>query len=56
MSLISIIIPYFKKKEFFEETIHSVLNQTYGNFEIFIVYDDENKEDLNFVKKINELR
>ena len=55
MSLISIIIPYFKKKEFFEKTIHSVLNQTYSNFEIFIVYDDESKDDLNFVKKISEL-
>ena len=55
MSLISIIIPYFKKKEFFEKTIHSVLNQTYSNFEIFIVYDDENKDDLDFVKKISEL-
>tara|TARA_B100002003_G_C14013761_1_gene489075 strand:- start:153 stop:893 length:741 start_codon:yes stop_codon:yes gene_type:complete len=55
MSLISIIIPYFKKKEFFEKTIHSVLNQTYSNFEIFIVYDDENKGDLDFVKKISEL-
>ena len=55
MSLISIIIPYFKKKEFFEKTIHSVLNQTYRNFEIFIVYDDENKDDLDFVKKISEL-
>ena len=55
MSLISIIIPYFKKKEFFEKTIHSVLNQTYSNFEIFIVYDDESKDDLDFVKKISEL-
>ena len=55
MSLISIIIPYFKKKEFFEKTIHSVLNQTYSNFEIFIVYDDESKDDLNFIKKISEL-
>ena len=55
MSLISIIIPYFKKKEFFEKTIHSVLNQTYSNFEIFIVYDDESKDDLNFVTKISEL-
>ena len=55
MSLISIIIPYFKKKEFFEKTIHSVLNQTYSNFEIFIIYDDESKDDLDFVKKISEL-
>jgi len=55
MSLISIIIPYFKKKEFFEKTIYSVLNQTYSNFEVFIVYDDESKDDLDFVKQITEL-
>ena len=55
MDLVSVITPYFKKKEFFEKTIHSVLNQTYSNFEIFIVYDDENKDDLDFVKKISEL-
>ncbi|SVE18948.1 uncharacterized protein METZ01_LOCUS471802, partial [marine metagenome] len=55
MSLISIIIPYFKKKEFFEKTIHSVLKQTYSNFEIFIVYDDGSKDDLDFVKQISGL-
>ena len=55
MSLISIIIPYFKKKKFFEKTINSVLKQTYINFEIFIVYDDESTDELDFVKKISEL-
>ena len=54
MDLVSVITPYFKKKEFFEKTIHSVLNQTYSNIEIFIVYDDESKGDLDFVKKISE--
>ena len=55
MDLVSVITPYFQKKEFFEKTIHSVLNQTYSNFEVFIVYDDESKDDLDFVKKISEL-
>ena len=55
MDLVSVITPYFQKKEFFEKTIRSILNQTYSNFEIFIVYDDENKDDLDFVKKISEL-
>jgi len=47
--LISIIIPYFKKKEFFKETIESIKNQSYKNFEIIIVYDDNDKSDLKFV-------
>ena len=55
MDLVSVITPYFQKKEFFEKTIRSILNQTYSNFEIFIVYDDESKSDLDFVKKISEL-
>ena len=52
MQLISIIIPYYKKKKYIESTINSVLKQTYKNFELIIIYDDENKEDLNFLKKI----
>ena len=34
--LITIIIPYFKKKSFFKETINSVYNQTYKNYEIIL--------------------
>ena len=49
-NLISIIIPYFKKKEFFKETIESVKNQSYKNFEIILIYDDIDKTDLKFVK------
>jgi len=52
MSLVSIIIPYYKKKKYIELAIHSVIQQTYKNFELIIVYDDENKEDLNLLKKI----
>ena len=55
MDLVSVITPYYQKEEFFEKTIRSILNQTYSNFEIFIVYDDESKGDLDFVKKISEL-
>ena len=48
----SIIIPYFKKKIFFEKTIQSIFKQTYKNFEAIIIYDDEDKGELNFVKKL----
>ena len=37
MILVSIILPYFKKKEFLEETINSILDQTYKNFEHIII-------------------
>ena len=52
MDLVSIIIPYYKKKKFIRATINSALQQTYKNFEIIIIYDDENKDDLIFIKKI----
>ena len=54
MDLVSIIIPYHKKKNSISNTIKSVLNQTYKNFEIIIIYDDENKSDLNFINKFQE--
>tara|TARA_B100001121_G_scaffold296774_1_gene302537 strand:+ start:311 stop:1045 length:735 start_codon:yes stop_codon:yes gene_type:complete len=55
MSLVSIIIPYFKKKKYIESTINSILNQKYQNFEIIIVYDDKDKSDLKILKSIKEL-
>ena len=50
--LISIIIPYYKKKKFFKNTIKSVLKQTHKNFEIILIYDDVDKTELPFVKFI----
>ena len=37
MILVSVIVPYFKKKKFIEQTIKSILSQTYKNFEIIVV-------------------
>ena len=50
--LISIIIPYYKKKKYILETINSVLNQSYRKFEILIIYDDDNLSDLNYLEKL----
>ena len=55
MDLVSVIIPYFKKKNFIKESILSVINQTYQNLEIFIIYDDECLDDLDFIKEIKNL-
>ncbi|MFL2896026.1 MAG: glycosyltransferase family 2 protein [Candidatus Pelagibacter sp.] len=52
MDLVSVIIPYFRKKDTILISINSVLEQTYKNFEIIIVYDDQNKCDLNFINEI----
>ena len=36
MKLISIIMPYYKKKAFVEEAINSVLRQSYKKFELIL--------------------
>ena len=52
MALVSVIIPYFKKRSFIEKTLESVLIQTFQDFEIILIYDDEDKDDLSFIKKL----
>ena len=52
MDLVSIIIPYYKKKKFILDSINSVVSQTYKEIEILIVYDDESYDDLKFLEKI----
>ena len=54
MDLVSVIIPYYKKKNYIINSVKSVLNQTYENLEIIIIYDDENQNDLDFIQKIKK--
>ena len=49
--LVSIIIPYHKKKLYFKSTLKSILSQSYQNFEIILIYDDINLNELNFIRK-----
>ena len=43
--LVSVIIPYYKKRNFVKEPVFSVLNQSYDSLEILIIYDDTNLND-----------
>tara|TARA_Y100000816_G_scaffold183065_1_gene132646 strand:+ start:642 stop:1385 length:744 start_codon:yes stop_codon:yes gene_type:complete len=54
MDLVSIIIPYYKKKKFIDKTVSSIINQTYKNLEIIIIYDDEDTSDLEFISEIQK--
>ena len=49
--LISIIIPFYKKKKYISQTINSIIKQSYKNFELILIYDDPDKSDLKYVKK-----
>ena len=55
MDLVSVIIPYYKKRNFVKETIVSVINQSYDYLEILIIYDDTNQNDLEFLQDISKL-
>ena len=52
MELVSIIIPYYKKKKYFYKSFLSAYNQTYKKKEIIIIYDDTDKRDLSYIKNL----
>ena len=52
--LVSVIVPYYKKKKYFYKAISSIKSQSYKNIEIIVIYDDESKADLNYIKKLSE--
>ena len=54
MDKVSIIIPYYKKKKYIQLTLNSILKQSYKNFEVFIVFDEETKENLSFINKLSK--
>jgi len=55
MNLVSVIIPYFKKKNFIVESVNSVINQSYKNLEIIIIYDDFSHKELDYILKLKDL-
>jgi teichuronic acid biosynthesis glycosyltransferase TuaG len=52
MTLVSVIIPYYKKKNYIISCLNSVLRQSYKNLEVIIIYDDNDKYDLSFIKAL----
>lgn len=49
---ISIIIPLFNQGQFLEDTVQSIINQTYQNFEIIIVNDGSTDNSLDIANTI----
>ena len=52
MALVSVIIPYYKKINHIRKTLNSVLDQTFQDFEIIIIYDDVNLDDLKIIEEL----
>ena len=56
MSFFSIIIPLYNKEKFIENTLKSVLNQTFTDYEILIVNDGSTDNSLGKVLQFNDSR
>lgn len=54
--LISIIIPVYNAEKFLDETINTVLNQTYKKFELILVNDGSKDKSVDVIKKYNDKR
>ena len=50
MSLITIIIPYKNNLKYLFLALESVFLQTYKKFKILIIYDDEDRSDLKYIR------
>ena len=48
---VTIIIPYKRNLRYLFSALKSVFNQTFKNYVINIIYDNENKTDLYEIKK-----
>jgi len=51
MPKISVIMPVYNSGQFLEESIESILNQTFDNFEFIIIYDNSTDNSLEIIKK-----
>jgi len=51
MEKISVIIPFFNRSKLLLDSVNSVLDQTYGNFEVLLI-DDGSTEDITSIKSL----
>ena len=53
---ISVIIPVYNGELFLEETVHSILNQSYQDFELLLINDGSTDGSLELLKGFSDLR
>ena len=52
--LVSVVIPVYNSEKFLDETISSILNQSYDNLEILVIDDGSTDDSLKILKKYND--
>lgn len=52
--LVSIVIPLYNAENYIEETLLSIVNQTYSNYEVIVVDNASTDSSLDIVNKISE--
>ena len=50
--LVSIIVPYYQCKGYIFQSVNSVIKQTYKNWELILVDDENSSHSRNLLKKI----
>lgn len=56
MSFFSVVIPLFNKENFISETIESLLNQSFTDFEVIIINDGSTDQSLNVIQPLIDHR
>ncbi|WP_238916549.1 glycosyltransferase [Clostridium sp. YIM B02555] len=52
---ISVVMPVYNAEKYLKESIESILNQTYENFEFIIVNDGSTDDSLNIIKRYSDM-
>ena len=56
LPLITVLLPVYNGAKYLNEAIESILNQTFSNFEFFIIDDGSTDQSINQVKSYNDPR
>ena len=55
-TIVDVILPNFNKEKFLEESINSVVLQTFQNWKMYIIDDNSTDNSLEIIKKFSNLK